>query len=185
MIFMRPWGRADASDLVRIVDSTPDLSTQFNTEAICDEAAAQQFIAESMVFTDSHRCWALVARSEVVGAVGLASLERRHLTAWAYYWLERSARGNGYATAALNAASDWAFTQAGLFRLELGHRVNNPASCRVAIRAGFGAEGIEREKLEYGGKRFDVERHARLATDPTPIAASNDQVTINVSLSEL
>ncbi|OUE31259.1 hypothetical protein BFL35_05940 [Clavibacter michiganensis] len=44
----------------------------------------------------------------------------------------------------------------------------NPASCRVATRAGFAAEGIERAKLRYGDERFDVETHARLATDPPP-----------------
>jgi RimJ/RimL family protein N-acetyltransferase len=46
--------------------------------------------------------------------------------------------------------------------------VNNPASCAVAMRAGFAAEGIERAKLRYGVERFDVETHARLATDPAP-----------------
>jgi len=50
----------------------------------------------------------------------------------------------------------------------LGHRVNNPASCRVATRAGYPAEGVERAKLRYGDERFDVETHARLATDPAP-----------------
>ena len=29
-------------------------------------------------------------------------------------------------------------------------------------------EGIERSRLEYDGVRYDVERHARLATDPEP-----------------
>jgi hypothetical protein len=35
----------------------------------------------------------------------------------------------------------WAFDDAELFRLELGHRVNNPASCGVARAAGFAVEG--------------------------------------------
>ncbi|RIJ14589.1 N-acetyltransferase, partial [Clavibacter nebraskensis] len=69
------------------------------------------------------------------------------------------------ATRALAGAAAWGFAD-GLFRLELGHRVNNPASCRVATRSGFAAEGIERAKLRYGDERFDVETHARLATDP-------------------
>jgi [ribosomal protein S5]-alanine N-acetyltransferase len=50
--------------------------------------------------------------------------------------------------------------------LELGHRTNNPASCVVARRARFLVEGLERQKLRYGDERFDVELHARLATDP-------------------
>lgn len=56
----------------------------------------------------------------------------------------------------------------GLFRLELGHRVNNLASCKVATSAGFIPEGIERQKLLYGAERFDVETHARLRTDSSP-----------------
>lgn len=55
---------------------------------------------------------------------------------------------------------------AGRCELELGHRTNNPASCVVARRARFLVEGLERQKLRYGDERFDVELHARLATDP-------------------
>jgi RimJ/RimL family protein N-acetyltransferase len=47
----------------------------------------------------------------------------------------------------------------------LGHRTHNPASCVVATRAGFAVEGLQRAKLRYGEERFDVELHARLATD--------------------
>ncbi|MFJ4950481.1 GNAT family N-acetyltransferase [Streptomyces sp. NPDC088760] len=61
-----------------------------------------------------------------------------------------------------------AFDDAGLFRLESGHRVDNPDSCRVARAAGFSVEGIERQRLEYDGVRCDVERHARLAMDEEP-----------------
>lgn len=38
----------------------------------------------------------------------------------------------------------------------------------AALRAGFIAEDIERQKLRYGSERFDVETHARLRTDRTP-----------------
>jgi ribosomal-protein-alanine N-acetyltransferase len=86
-----------------------------------------------------------------------------------YYWLGSSARGRGLATKALNSVAYWAFS-AGLFRLELDHRVNNPASCGAATRAGFLVEGIERQKLLYGADRYDIESHARLATDPLPDA---------------
>jgi RimJ/RimL family protein N-acetyltransferase len=63
--------------------------------------------------------------------------------------------------------ADWALTDLGLFRLELGHRMDNPASCRVARRTGFAVEGLERAKLRYGDRRYDVEIHARLASDPS------------------
>jgi len=103
-----------------------------------------------------------------VGNVGLSSIDRVHGTAWTYYWVAASHRGQGLAARALATVSRWAFEELQLFRLELGHRVNNPASCRVATRAGFIAEGVERSKLRYGNDRFDVETHARLATDLVP-----------------
>jgi RimJ/RimL family protein N-acetyltransferase len=56
----------------------------------------------------------------------------------------------------------------GLERLELGHRVDNPASGAVARAAGFLHEGTEREKFLIGGERVDVLSYGRLATDPAP-----------------
>lgn|GEM_PF-2336947 len=102
-----------------------------------------------------------------MGNVGLSAFDRRHGTAWTYYWLTSAARGRGYpvralATVAAAASGD------GLFHIELGHRVNNPASCKVATGAGFIPEGVERQKLLYGAERFDVETHARLLTDSRP-----------------
>ena len=101
-----------------------------------------------------------------MGHVGLSQIEHRHDTAWASYWVAETFRGRGLATRGLIALTDHAFRDLGLFRVELGHRADNIASCRVAVRAGFAAEGIERSKLRYGDLRFDVETHARLVTDP-------------------
>lgn len=85
-----------------------------------------------------------------------------------YYWVAAQHQRRGLATRGLATVAHWAFEQLDLFRLELGHRVNNPASCAVATKAGFAFEGIERAKLRYGNERFDVELHARLASDPVP-----------------
>jgi RimJ/RimL family protein N-acetyltransferase len=67
----------------------------------------------------------------------------------------------------VRAVATWAFDEVGLFRLELGHRTNNPASCVVATRTGFLVEGLQRGKLSYDDQRY-VELHARLAPDPVP-----------------
>lgn len=58
----------------------------------------------------------------------------------------------------------------GLYRLELGHRVNNPASGRIAVAAGFVLEGRERAKLRHGDQRFDTLTYGRLVTDPAQVA---------------
>lgn len=165
MIALRPWRSTDADALVAARTSTDDLGTQFGP--LPDSGAAARFIETVLVTVPDRQHWAIVVDGVAVGNVGLTAIERRHDTAWVSYWLARSGRGRGLATRAVATVAERAFGD-GLFRLELGHRVNNPASCRVATGAGFRAEGVERRKLRYGDERFDVETHARLATDPSP-----------------
>lgn len=157
----------DASALTEAASGAPDLAVQLGGAELTSVSAAESFIEQSLRFDERAWNWAVVADGIPVGNVGVSAIEFRHETAWMSYWLATSARGNGYASRALVAVSGRAF-EYGLHRLELGHRVNNPASCRVATAAGFRAEGIERQKLRYGDARYDVETHARLATDPAP-----------------
>jgi RimJ/RimL family protein N-acetyltransferase len=164
---LRPWRENDADSLRAAFVSTPDLDTQVGGADLRTSERALEFIETQLRSRERSRNWAIIDAGTAVGNVGLSAIERRHDTAWVYYWLADSARGRGLATRALIAVSAHAFADR-LFRLELGHRVNNPASCRVATRAGFILEGVERQKLRYGDERFDVELHARLATDPAP-----------------
>ncbi|OII07189.1 GNAT family N-acetyltransferase [Curtobacterium sp. MCBA15_007] len=167
VVVLRPWSLDDAAALLVASRSDPDLATQFPEVGLDDEEHARAHITGALRFDDHARNWAIVEDGVAVGNVGLSAIEFRHGTAWAHYWVAADARGRGLAARALTSVSSWAF-DAGLFRLELGHRTNNPASCRVAAAAGFSAEGIERQKLRYGSERFDVETHARLAIDPVP-----------------
>ena len=165
---LRLWSDADAESLLHAVTSE-DLKSQFGTTNLSTRARCSAYIAEVLAPPDaSVHNFAISTDGRAVGNVGISNIELRHKTGWAYFWLATDARGRGIAARALATAADWAFSEGGLYRLELGHRVNNPASCRVAARAGFAAEGIEREKLQYGNQRFDVETHARLRTDPAP-----------------
>ncbi|MDQ0541076.1 RimJ/RimL family protein N-acetyltransferase [Curtobacterium flaccumfaciens] len=167
VVVLRPWSLDDAAALLVASRSDPDLATQFPEVGLDDEEHARAHVTGALRFDDHARNWAIVEDGVAVGNVGLSAIEFRHGTAWAHYWVAADARGRGLAARALTSVSSWAF-DAGLFRLELGHRTNNPASCRVAAAAGFSAEGIERQKLRYGSERFDVETHARLAIDPAP-----------------
>ena len=75
------------------------------------------------------------------------------------------ARGQGLVSAALRSFVDLLHDDLGIYRLELGYRVNNPASAAVARNARFIVEGREREKLLYDGVRYDTEVCARLCGD--------------------
>jgi RimJ/RimL family protein N-acetyltransferase len=87
------------------------------------------------------------------------------------YWVLPEARGRGIATRALLLATRWAFTDFGLYRLELGHALGHEASCRIAERCGFPYEGTLRGAMWEADRQDafrDCHLHARLATDPDP-----------------
>ncbi|WP_243399168.1 MULTISPECIES: GNAT family N-acetyltransferase [Cryobacterium] len=166
---LRPWRLDDATSLQTAFTVSGDLAAQVGAIELSTVARCESFITENLApATVSRQNFAISLDGVAVGNVGVGSMEHRHGTGWVYYWVSAEARGQGLATLALASIADWAFTEQGLHRLELGHRTNNPASCRVATTAGFAAEGIERQKLKYGTERFDVETHARLRTDPRP-----------------
>jgi RimJ/RimL family protein N-acetyltransferase len=168
---LRPWSAWDAPAVLAAF-AEPEMERQAGAViGTAEDAAAWVRVRQEHWQAGSAYSFAAVANDGgglggVLGGVMVSSVDRRHLTGWVSYWTTAAARGRGVATSACLALSEWAFSDLGLFRLELGHRVNNPASCKVASRAGFRAEGRERQKLLYDGVRYDVELHARLATDP-------------------
>lgn len=166
---LRPWRLDDAASLQTAFTGSGDLAAQLGAIELSTIARCRGFIADNLApATLTRQNFAISLDGVAVGNVGIGSMEHRHGTGWVYYWVSAGARGQGLATLALASIADWAFTEQGLHRLELGHRTNNAASCRVAAKAGFAAEGVERQKLKYGTERFDVETHARLRTDAPP-----------------
>ena len=165
--FLRPWRVDDALALADIYAGA-DTDLIHNIPAGRDLPAAQAWLdrigpAEA---EGSLVAFAVVAAGTPIGNVMGGNIVRPHSTAWISYWLTASARGQGIASAALRTLVDVLHDDHGIHRLELGYRVNNPASAAVAKSAGFLVEGREREKLLYDGVRYDTEVCARLAGDP-------------------
>lgn len=158
---LRGWHPDDVPVLLDAF-SSPDMAQQA-AQPIDTHRAALEWMG-LWGFRDDAQAFAVVVGGQVVGNVAVSNIDT-HDTGWVSYWTSPRARGRGVAVAAARKMAEWAFQERGLFRLELGHRLNNPASCAVATKAGFLVEGIERAKLSYEGVRYDVERHARLATD--------------------
>ena len=164
---LRAWRSEDAQVLLDAVTRDAEIARQLPTLETLSDAHAH--IAKT-AGNDDRVAFAIVDASDrVVGGIA-AALNRTMRTAWVSYWLLEQARGAGLATRATVALSDWLFAQ-GLHRLELAHRLNNPASQRVAERSGFIREGIMREELEYDGVRFDTALMSRLPSDPAPAVA--------------
>lgn len=98
---------------------------------------------------------------ELLGDVTIANLDTFTATAWIGYWTAPWARGRGVASSALVAMTRWAFSVVGFHRLQLSHAVENTASCRVAEKSGYRAEGILLSSLpKPEGGWWDTELHA-------------------------
>ncbi|MFI7386292.1 GNAT family N-acetyltransferase [Streptomyces sp. NPDC049813] len=168
-LVLRRWVAADARAVLAAF-ADPLMRRQTN-QPLDHVAAAEQWIAarDDHWTAGSAYSFAVVDGSgTVLGQMGVGPVDRRHDVGWVSYWTTSVARGRGVASRACRSLARWAFADAALFRLELGHQVDNLASCRVARAAGFTVEGRQRQKLSYDGVRYDVELHARLATDAEP-----------------
>ena len=75
----------------------------------------------------------------VIGACGIMTQESAPELG---YWLGVEHWGKGYATEALHAVIDYAFTDLGHDALQAGARVTNPASRRVLEKCGFQWTGV-------------------------------------------
>lgn len=90
---------------------------------------------------------------ESVGNITLSGTRPR--VAEIGYVVDVDARGRGIAPRAVDVVSRWAFARLDVARLEARTYLDNPASHKVAERAGFTAEGIERRSVYVLGGAQD------------------------------
>lgn len=103
------------------------------------------------------------ATGRLVGCIGLETGDGEDRLEIGY-WIGRPFWGQGYATEAAGALTDWVFTVPGVRTVHAGVHLGNPASVRVLekagyIRAGRGthpvpARGGEKEVLIYERRRL-------------------------------
>ena len=162
---LRPWREQDAGVLVRAYGD-PEIRRWHGRSM--DAREARERIAESHDgWREETRAeWAVLAGgAEPLARLVLKDLDLRDGSAEVGYWVLPEARGQGIATRALQTLSDAVFAKLGFRRLELEHSCANAASCRVALKAGFTAEGTRRGAVLHGDGWHDMHLHGRLASD--------------------
>lgn len=125
-----------------------------------------------------QRAMAPTDGGRLVGSVGLVRIDRRHASGEVGYWVAPWARRRGYAVEATRALARWGLGTLGLARVELRAAPENVASQRVALRAGFVCEGVQRSAGRTGAGRTDLVCFSLLGTDGTPPRRLLPDVTV-------
>ncbi len=103
---------------------------------------------------------------EPLGGISLMLQEDVHrICAEIGYWLGVDAWGRGIASAAVNAATAYAFDVLGLERVQAVVNTRNPASARVLEKCGFMREGTMRRAAIKEGVLLDQFMYAALKTE--------------------
>lgn len=161
-----PW-TADLAEEILTLISDPDFRRWWTQPPELTGDAAARWISRRDERWRDGELFSFAVRDATTGGL-LGEVQLSHLadwdgSAWAGYSTAPAARGRGVAPHALQALTRWGFEAVGLHRIQLGHAIENPASCRVADKAGYAVEGIMRSSLpKPTGGWWDMEVHAAI-----------------------
>jgi RimJ/RimL family protein N-acetyltransferase len=172
VVALRLWQTDDAEELVAALDG--DVEVQRWLDAIPQpytEADARAWLSQTRhAWRDGAGApFAVVdhATGRLLGGIGLRWNDRVNAVGEVGYWARADVRGRGVTTRALKLVAEWALRSAGCERLVLRADTRNVPSQRVAERAGFAREGVERSARfsPRQGRRVDFVVYSRLPED--------------------
>jgi len=92
---------------------------------------------------------------ELFGAIALSN-NQKHKNGEIAYWIGEEYWGNGYATEALKAVIDFAFSEKGYHKVWGRFFATNPSSGKVMQKVGMVKEGVLAEHVIKEGKYEDL-----------------------------
>ena len=151
---IRSYRPEDAEAVARLAGN-PNVWRNLRDAHPYTETAAASWIRYSMRQRPETN-FAIASEAELVGGIGLGLQTDVHRnTAEIGYWLGEGHWGQGIATAALRALTEYAFTELDLNRLFAYVFEWNPASTRVLEKAGYLCEGRLRKSAVKNGRTVD------------------------------
>jgi RimJ/RimL family protein N-acetyltransferase len=104
------------------------------------------------------------------GVISLHTINIKNHTAEIGYWMEKSMRGKGIGTIAAKLITDYGIRTLGFRRIDGLADVENQASQRLLVSAGFEKEGILRNKVTRDdGRQIDMALFATTESTWTPL----------------
>ncbi|KUL24603.1 GNAT family N-acetyltransferase [Streptomyces regalis] len=164
---LRPWELGDADVLVT-AGQDPAIRL-WNRLAVESSENARRRIERMRERWRAEQAaiWAIArpGGGEALGLIGWGDIDLENGSAEIVYWVLPEARGGGVVVEATRRVSRWALEDLGLHRLRLCHSHANPASCRVAEKAGYSFEGTMRSALLHEDGWHDEHLHSLVQGD--------------------
>jgi len=171
-IVLRPYAEADLADLARACNDPETQRWLFMLPTPYTDVDARQFVARTRTGwrarSEAFFCIADAASDKLLGGIGLHGGEAWAGAAEIGYQVAPWARRRGVATAAARLVAHWGLDVLGLARLQILADTRNLASCAVAAKLGFVAEGLRRGDHGRPGDLGDHAVFSLLQSDPRP-----------------
>ncbi len=166
---LRPWRPGDEDALIRHADDRGvwrNLTDHF-PHPYTREAAYLWIASQLEAEQKGALCnLAIEVGGEACGGIGIQPFtDLACKGAEIGYWLGRSHWGAGIATRALRLLTAHVFSTTDRERLQATVLAWNPASCRVAEKAGYQCEGTLRNSIFKDGELIDSYLYARIRAD--------------------
>lgn len=163
-LVLRPWAHGDERDLVTFGNDHAvwrNLTNRFPHPYTFEHARA--WLTRANERPDHQRHFAIVVSGRAVGGAGfLRQSDLQTRVADVGYWVGRPYWGRGLATQALTMVSALAFQSYDFVRLQATVIAWNPASCRVAEKAGYSFEARMRNAVWKDQQLSDLLVYVRL-----------------------
>jgi RimJ/RimL family protein N-acetyltransferase len=159
VVALREWSDADAPALIAPLNE-PEIARWTRVPSPYTRGNAEEYLAGREPRRESGEELSLAivsaASGELLGSIGVRVASQEHLRGELGYLVFAPERRRGVATRAVRLVARFAFDQLGLLRVEILTATGNPASQRVAEKAGFTREGVLRSHTAGRGERLDM-----------------------------
>ena len=166
-LVLRPLNESDI-DAVLVAASDPITQQWLPLPRPYTRAHAEDFVgrwAPAQWSSGDGIVRALGYGTELAGVIDLKRTDWRQRETEIGYWATPRFRGLGLMTEAVAALARWLLAEQGFERAELRAATGNTASARVAIKAGFGYEGVARNAGIVHDGRVDLAIYSMIPSD--------------------
>ncbi|WP_419885801.1 GNAT family N-acetyltransferase [Paenibacillus sp. B-A-8] len=167
-LHLRKMKVSDSPSLFKVW-SDPEVTKFMNVDCFTDESQVKEMIQLLDEFSRDNKAirFSVIEKesNEIIGSCGYNFLDFENEKAEIGYDIARAFWGSGYASEAISALLECAFSTLKLNRIEAKVEPENVNSIKVLQKLNFMFEGTLRRYEKVNGKFIDLNMYSKLITD--------------------